>query len=270
MIVQSNGMADPNSARRIMMKKTKILMVAAALALFAPIVALTGCTIAAPTSTPSITVGSQQEGIWVNGQGEVQAVPDIAVLSLGVQAEAMTVAEAQDMASRAMDAVMAALKAKGVADKDIQTTGYSVYQQTRWENDKQESVVTGYQVSNNVQVKVRQVADAGTVLDAAVAAGGDLIRVQGVYFQVDEPAPYLEQARAKAVADAKAKAEQLAGLAGVSLGKPIYISENSYSPVIYRGAEMAASDSSMPAPTTPITPGETTITANVQIVYSIA
>ena len=252
------------------MKKTQVLMLAAALALIAPVMLLAGCTTAAPVYTPNITVGSQQEGLWVNGMGEVQAVPDVAVLNLGVQAEATTVAEAQSMASNAMTAVMAALKAGGVADKDIQTSGYSVYQQTQWDNNKQTSVVTGYQVSNTVQVKVRQVADAGTVLDAVVAAGGDLIRVQGINFQVDDPTPYIEQARAKAMADAQSKAGQLADLAGVTLGAPIYISESSSSPVIYRSAAMGATDSGAPAPTTPINPGETTITSNVQIVYGIS
>ena len=252
------------------MKARRFVMMAAALALIVPVLVLAGCTTAAPATTQNITIGNQQEGIWVNGLGEVQAVPDIAVLNLGVQAEAMTVAEAQAMASTAMDAVMAALKANGIDEDDIQTTGYSIYQQTRWDNDKQESVATGYQVTNNVKVKVRQVADAGTVLDAATRAGGDLMRVQGIYFEVDDPDPYLEQARASAMADAKAKAEQLADLAGVDLGKPIYITESYYSPVVYRGMEMAAQDSGVPAPTTPITPGETTITATVQIVYQIA
>ena len=251
-----------------MMKKNRILMVAAALALLVPVLALTGCTLEGPDSTPTINVGSQQEGIWVNGQGEVQAVPDVASLSLGVQAQAQTVTEAQEQASTAMDAVMTALKNNGVAEKDIQTTGYNIWQQTRWDPDRQEEQVTGYQVSNTVQVKVRQVENAGTVLDAAVTAGGDLMRVQGIYFEVDDPSAYLEEARAMAVADAKAKAAQLADLAGVKLGNPTYLSESSYSPVVYRGLEMAKADGAA-VPTTPITPGETTITASVQIVYAI-
>jgi len=140
------------------MKKNRIVMIAAAVALLLPVLVLAGCTAATPpATTQNITVGSQQEGIWVTGQGEVQAVPDVAVLNLGVQAQAPTVAVAQAQAKAAMDAVMAALKSSGVADKDIQTTGYNVWQQTRWDNNTQEEVVTGYQVSNTVQVKVRKV-----------------------------------------------------------------------------------------------------------------
>lgn len=251
------------------MKKNRMVMIAAALALLLPVLALAGCTVAAPAPATNITVGSQQEGIWVTGQGEVQAVPDVAVLNLGVQAQAPTVAVAQEQAKSAMDAVMAALKSNGVADKDIQTTGYNVWQQTRWDNNTQEEVVTGYQVSNTVQVKVRKVADAGAVLDAAVAAGGDLIRVQGIYFEVDDPTAYTTEARSKAVADAKKRAEQLASLAGVKLGNPTYITESYYNPVVYRAYDMAKAESAAGAPT-PITPGETTITASVQIVYSIA
>ena len=251
------------------MKKNRIVMIAAALALLLPVLALAGCTVAAPAPATNITVGSQQEGIWVTGQGEVQAVPDVAVLNLGVQAQAPTVAVAQEQAKSAMDAVMAALKSNGVADKDIQTTGYNVWQQTRWDNNTQEEVVTGYQVSNTVQVKVRKVADAGAVLDAAVAAGGDLIRVQGIYFEVDDPTTYTTEARSKAVADAKKRAEQLASLAGVKLGNPTYITESYYNPVVYRAYDMAKAESAAGAPT-PITPGETTITASVQIVYAIA
>ncbi|MBN1152446.1 MAG: SIMPL domain-containing protein [Dehalococcoidia bacterium] len=251
-----------------MTRKIRMAMIGAVLALLLPVLALAGCTAVAPATAPNITVGSQQEGIWVTGQGEVQAVPDIAVLSLGVQAQAPTVAEAQNQAKQAMDSVMAALKANGVEEKDIQTTGYSIWQQTRWDNDKQEEIVTGYQVSNSVRVKVRKVADAGTILDAAVTAGGDLIRVQGIHFEVDDPTAFLADARSKAVADAKMRAQQLASLAGVDLGKPTYITESYYNPIIYRDVEMAKADSQAPAPT-PITPGETTITASVQIVYAI-
>ena len=126
------------------MKKNRIVMVAAAMAMLVPVLILTGCTPAAPAVAPNITVGSQQEGIWVSGQGEVKAVPDVANITLGVQAQAPTVAEAQEKARQVMDAVMAALKNSGIAEKDIQTTGYNIWQQTRWDNEKQEEIVTGY------------------------------------------------------------------------------------------------------------------------------
>lgn len=256
------------------MKKNRILMVGTAIVVLVPVLSLVGCAAANPASASEFTainVSSQQEGIWVTGTGEVKAAPDVAVVSLGVQAQAPTVAEAQEQARDAMDSVIATLKANDVADEDIQTTGFNIRQRTRWDTNRQEEEVTGYQVSNNVQVKIRQVSEAGIVLDELVAAGGDLIRVQGIYFEVDDTSAYLDEARDKAVADAKARAEQLAELSGVNLGKPTYISEDSQTPVIYRAADMMAEEEAgMPAPTTPIEPGETTITATVQIVYEIA
>lgn len=256
------------------MKKKRMLMIGAAMALIVPVLSLVGCAAANPASASEYTeikVGGQQEGIWVTGIGEVKAAPDVAVVSLGVQATAPTVAEAQEQARHAMDSVIETLKASGVEEKDIQTTGFNIWQRTRWDSNRQEEEVVGYQVSNNVQVKIRQVAEAGIILDEVVEAGGDLIRVQGIYFQVDDTSAYLDEAREKAVTDAKAKAEQLAELSGVTLGRATYVSENTSTPVIYRGMDMARQEAGeMPAPTTPIEPGETTITATVQIIYHIS
>lgn len=237
-------------------------------ALLVPIIAATGCESAAPVSGQLAYPSTQQTGIWVNGRGEVQATPDIAVIDLGVQAQANTVEDAQAMASQAMQDVMAALEANGIDDKDIKTTGYNVWQQTRWDPDNQVEVVTGYQVSNNIEVKVRDVDMAGAVIDAVVRAGGDFIRVSGIYFEVDDPSGYLEQAREKAVADARAKAEQLADLAGVTLGTPTYVTESSETPTVYP-QRMAAEAPQEAGGTAPISPGETTIVATVQLIYSI-
>ncbi len=256
-----------------MQKKYKVLMIGMAFVLLVPVLSLVGCAAANPAlagQIPEIKIGGQQEGIWVTGIGEVKAVPDVATVNLGVQAQAPTVAEAQDQASRAMDRVMAALRDHGIAESDIQTTGFNIRQQTRWISDRQEEQVIGYQVSNNVRVQIREIADTGMVLDDVVAAGGDLIRVQGIHFEIDDPSVFLDAARAEAVADARSKAEQLADLAGVNLGRATYISESSHAPIIYRGIDRAMSPEDGPAPTTPIEPGETTITATVQIIFAMA
>jgi len=237
--------------------------------LLVAVLAAAGCESITPT-TPQINFpGTQQTGIWVSGRGEVQATPDLAVINLGVQAQAQSVAEAQDMASQAMQDVMAALEANGIADRDIRTTGYHIWQQTRWDPDNQEEVVTGYQVSNNIEVKVRDVARAGEVIDAAVQAGGDFIRVSGIQLEVENPAEYLAEARASAMADAQEKAEQLAELAGVNLGEPTFITEGSQVPVVYpqRGYMVEAAEAASGAP--PISAGETTIVTTVQVIYDI-
>ena len=211
---------------------------------------------------------SQPGGIAVTGRGEVTAVPDIAIVNLGVQAQAPIVAEAQTQASVAMDHVLAALRASGVADEDIRTTGFTIFQQTRWEPVRQESQVPGYVVTNSVEVTMRQIDDAGDILDAAVAAGGDFIRVHGISFELEDPTPYLTEARSAAVADGRSKAQQLAQLAGVTLGSPTYISETSSAPIIFRSVDMALPGTA-PVPATPIQPGETIVTVSIQLVYAI-
>ena len=212
----------------------------------------------------------QNTGIWVTGQGEAMAVPDIAELRLGVEAHANTVAEAQTQASEAMDKVVVALKDNGVAEKDIQTQRFSIYPVTRWISEKDEEEIIGYRVTNIVVAKIREMDKVGDIIDAVAEAGGDLTQIQGISFSVDDPTPYYEEARAKAVKDAKDKALQLADLADVKLGKPTYISEGLvYRPELTRGIYEAAAPAPAPPPETPISPGELKITLNIQVAYAI-
>jgi uncharacterized protein YggE len=208
----------------------------------------------------------QQTGIWVTGQGEAMAVPDIAALRLGVEVQADTVAEAQTQASDAMNKVQQALEDNGVAEKDIQTQQYSIYPVTKWISDRDEQEIVGYRVTNIVVAKIREIDKADTIIDAVAEAGGDSTRIQDISFDVDDETPYYEQARAKAVEDANNKATQLAELADVGLGKATYISEGAaYLPV------RADSYNVYPEAggTTPISPGELEITVQVQVIYQI-
>ena len=248
----------------------KGLVAVSCLALVLLSVAAVGCTEyfggSAESSISSSIASQQSVGIWVTGVGEVSVVPDVAVLSLGVQVQKDTVAEAQQEAVVAMDAVMAVLDYYNIDEGDIQTQQYSIQPLYRWDDGKQ--TLLGYSVTNTVTVKVRNTDDTGGIIDAAAAAGGDNIRVNSISFTVDEPETYLEDARKEAMADAKAKAKQLADLADVKLGKPIYIAEfgGSTPPVIYRDyAEGATPD----AVETSISPGETEVQLTVQVVYSI-
>jgi uncharacterized protein YggE len=242
-------------------------VVVISLALVLSLVGFSACT-AGPTTIGAVDVNSQQEGIWVSGQGEITATPDLATLYLGVEAQADTVADAQSQAAEAMDNVMAALSDNGVDDDDIQTQYFSIDQVTRWDSDKDEQVVTGYRVTNMVTAKIRDMDNIGAIIDAVAAAGGDYIRVNSIAFSVEDPSEYYEEARAEAMADAKAKAEQLADLAGIKLGAPTYISEGTiYAPVDYRGMDVE-----VPAAegyNTTISPGELDITLSVQVAYAI-
>ncbi len=243
------------------------------LALVVPVVALCGCT-GGTTSVGAVNLNSQQTGIWVSGEGKVSVTPDVALLRLGIEAQQNTVAEAQAEANRAMDEVMTALLGSGVAEKDIQTQYFSIYQVTRWDDYRDQEIVIGYRVTNTVLAKIRSVEEVGTVIDAVAAAGGDLTRIDSISFSIDTPTAYYNELRTKAIADAKAKAEQLAGLAGVRLGKPTFVSEGVQLPSpVYPRYDYYLEGAVVPAPaveTTSISAGETEIILTVQVAYAIA
>lgn len=248
----------------------KIWLVVIGLALLVGVVGFTGCD-GGVNGTLQLTgnLSGQQEGIWVTGEGKVQAEPDVATITLGVQAQADTAADAQAQVSQAMNDVMQVLEDQGIAKEDIQTRYYTVTQLTRWNDSKQQQEITGYQVTNTVTAKIRQVDKAGDVIDAVVAAAGDLIRINNIGFEIDDPTPYYDAARSIAIEQARAKAEQIASDSGVSLGKITYINESTSTPgPIYR---TFAADAAVPAPTeaTSISPGQLDITTTVQVVYSI-
>jgi uncharacterized protein YggE len=250
------------------MKKKKWLLILG-LALVVPVVALAGCA-AGPTTVEAVNLSSQQEGIWVTGEGKVTVTPDIALLRLGIEAQQTTVAGAQAEAAVAMEKVMTALADNGVAEKDIQTQYFSIYQVTRWDDFNNQEIVTGYRVSNRVNAKIREIDKTGAIIDAVAVAGGDLTRIDNISFSVDEPSLYHGEAREEAIADARAKAEQLAGLAGVKLGKATYISEGIQVPSpIYPRYEYGITAPTAPAVETQISPGETDIILSVQVAYAI-
>jgi uncharacterized protein len=212
---------------------------------------------------------SQQSGILVSGDGKVSVAPDMATLSLGIETQKDTVAEAQTQAASAMDGVMTALKENGVVGNDIQTSQFSITPVTKWDEDKQQQITLGYQVTNTVEAKVRELGKIGQIIDAVAVAGGDFARVQGISFSVEDPKPYQAKAREKALADAKSKADQMASLTGVTLGKPIYISESGYLPGPIRLDASAVPAETAAGSTTPISTGEQEISISVQITYEI-
>jgi uncharacterized protein YggE len=251
-------------------KWSSIIILGAILILAIP--ALTGCSL--PTSDPDtspVVVSQQPQGIWVSGTGEVSITPDIANLNLGVVAQEANVAQAMSDASDAMAKVMKALTDSGIDLKDIQTGYFSINQRTRWDDTRQTDSVIGYQVTNMVTIKIRKTDKVGDIIDSVVQAGGDFIRINGVNFSIEDPSKYYQDARAKAMAAAKSKAEELAKQAGLTLGKATYVVENAqYSP---RDGGYANFSISVPAPTVtiaaPISPGETKITLSVQVAYSV-
>lgn len=233
-------------------------------------------TVPAQSSTPEVKVSlnNQVEGIWVSGTGKVTVTPDIATLQLGIEAQEASVNEAQAKANEAMERVMSALAGNGVAENDIQTRYFRISQRTRWDDERQQEVVIGYRVTNQVVAKIRDMEKVGAIIDAAVATGGDYTRINNLNFSVDDPSAYYEEAREKAMADAKDKAERIASLAGMKLGEPTYISESTISPVyetfMAGSAPMPVVPAPAPAPAPSISPGEIEISVNIQIAYGIA
>ena len=241
----------------------------AGLVLAMGIAGLTACTAENGTSgqnVASLPIYTQQQGIVVSGVGKVSAVPDLAILTLGVQAQEATVANAQSIASTAMNKIMAALTADGVAAKDVQTQVFNITQVTQYDNNTQKQVVIGYQVTNTVVAKIRDLTKVGAIIDDVATAGGDVTRINGLSFTIEDPTNYNNQARKLAMDDAKAKAAQLASGLGVGLGKANYTSESSYLPPVpvSIGFEKAAG-----APSTPISVGESEVSVNVQVTFAI-
>jgi uncharacterized protein len=244
--------------------KKKYFIFATIIALLLTSVLLYGCQ---ENGTVTGISSSQQTGIWVTGQGKVTVTPDLAIIQVGIQAQGKSVADAQLQATTAMTDVMSALTANGIAAKDIQTQYFNIQQLTRWDNDKQEQVVYGYQVTNMVTVKIRDLTKPGTIIDAVALAGGDLIRVNSIQFTVEDPTVYYDEAREKAMADAQDTATQLASLSDVKLGKPIFISVSGSSspqaPTYFDQSVKEAGSS------TPISSGELEISLTVQVTYAI-
>lgn len=228
-----------------------------------------GVALTAIAGSAAIGAGSGDDTakrvLTVSGEGEVRAAPDEALLSAGVVTNARTAAVALSDNSRAMNEVFATLKRAGIADKDMQTSDFSVNPQ--YATDKNGNTlqdITGYQVSNTVNVRVDDLAKVGPTLDALVSSGAN--SVGGISFTIKNPKPLMAQARAEAVADAVARAQTLARAAGVTLGPIISITESGYSTPprpMYRMVAMAAPSS------TPVAGGEESVTANVSITWAI-
>ncbi|MBN9547004.1 MAG: SIMPL domain-containing protein [Alphaproteobacteria bacterium] len=201
--------------------------------------------------------------ITMSGHGEARAVPDTAMLSAGVSAQASTAAAALAANTTRMQAVLAALKKQGVPDKDIQTSNFSISPQYANGNG-QAPHVTGYQANNQVEVRLEDVSKLGVMLDALVTAGAN--QMNGVSFSIRNDTALLAQARAAAVAEARAKAETFAKAAGVSLGAILSIGEtgNEGPQPMYAAAPMMMRDKAVP-----VALGEQSVNADITIVWEI-
>lgn len=246
---------------------------------------------------PGPAVPAATNTITVNGTGSVVAIPDIATFSFGVTETAATVAAAQTAASTKTNAAIDALVSAGVATSDIQTISYDINPQYETTNEpciyntvvpvssgmssgaisggvmipvcpSSKSVLTGYDVSETIEVKVRDISQAGTLFQTIGALGVE--NVNDLQFSIDNMEAVQDQARSAAIADARTNASELASELGVSLVRIVGFSDNSGGgvvPLMYASNAMVASASAAPAPSIP--QGQQKVTDNVSVTYEI-
>ena len=198
-----------------------------------------------------------------SGEGKVVAKPDITKVNLSIVTDALTSKIAQDENSKKSKALTDYLKKQNIDDKDVKTTGYNIYPQYRYPQYGGQPTITGYQVNQSMEVKIRDLDKVSNILDGVVGAGAN--QVNGLSFEIDDPEALKAEARAKAIADAKKKANELKSQVGISLGKIVNFSENTGGypvPMYYDAKGMGGGGPSVHA-------GENEITVSVTITYQI-
>jgi len=232
-----------------------------ALALVLPLVA------AAPVFAQEVDMRPKIE---VLGEGEARVSPDMAIVTLAVLKEAPTAREAMDQNNSAMAAVIAALKEEGIAAKDLQTGGLSINPQWVYPDGKdpaEKPRITGYQVTNSLTVRVRDLAKVGGVIDRSVSLGVN----QGgnIVFTNDDPAEAMSEARKDAVENAMAKAKTLAEAAGVGLGSVLRITEGGGMPAPMPMMKSMRAQGMVAEASVPIEAGENTYTVQVNVTFEL-
>ncbi|MGO8099254.1 SIMPL domain-containing protein [Rhizobium leguminosarum] len=208
--------------------------------------------------------------ISVTGDGESSVAPDMAIVNLAVVKQAKTAREALDENNKAMNDVLAALKSGGIAERDLQTSGFSIQPQYNYpqpvDGQQQQPQLIGYQTINSVTVRLRDLAKLGAVIDQSVTLG---INQGGeIQFTNDKPDAAIEEARKAAVADAVKRAKTLSEAAGVKLGRILEINENvprAMPQPVYRATMMKeASDAAVP-----VQGGENNYNVSVTVTFAI-
>jgi hypothetical protein len=225
----------------------------------------------APRSTQPVAqaaaVTTSERSITVVGTGKVTGKPDIARVTVGIETQAPSLQTAVDDNKAKMNGLLETLQELGLAEKDIRTSNYSVYTERVSPPASGAEVSANqmiYHVTNQVDVTLRDVNQIGNVLDKAVAAGAN--NIYGVNFSVEDTAKLEADARAKAVADGQARAEELAQLNGVQLGEVLTVSEVVGGAVpLYRDAAMGLGGGGG----TPVQPGELEMSVSIQITYAV-
>ncbi|MDO8560944.1 MAG: SIMPL domain-containing protein [bacterium] len=211
-----------------------------------------------------------------SGEGKISAKPDVVKFTATVLSDGKTISEVQGDNTKRFNDVISFLKANGFADKDMKTVGYNVFPQYSYPRpctvfpclEDEKPKIVGYQISNTMEITVRDVAKTGDILSGVIDAGAN--EVSGLQFTIDRPNELKAQARKQAIDDVKAKAGRLAKDLGKKLGRITAFSESGYvPPPVYFKAESAMGGGLAPVPAPDIQTGENEITANVNITYEL-
>lgn len=210
----------------------------------------------------------------VMGNGEIYAKPDLALTSFSVITESKTVEVASTTNTTKMNTIIESMKALGIEEKDLKTTSFNIYPRYEWETDLSSSVwpqprnrvLVGYEVTQSLQVKIRDLSKVGEIIESATDAGSN--QVGSLQFTIDDEEGIKKQSRELAIKDAKAKAKDLSSQLGVRLVKIVNFSESSASPMYY-GLEKASYDSAEEVSVPQIEAGENKIDVTVYITYQI-
>lgn len=236
--------------------------VAAALALGLP--AMTANAQTAPQQ--ATVVASENTFLSVSAQAEASAVPDIARINVGVVTQGADANAAMRANAEQMDKVMSAVRAAGIASRDIQTGGINLYPQYR-HVENEAPVITSYQANNSVNLRVRDIAKLGQVLDALAAAGAN--QINGPSFEVDQTEPLYDQARMAALDKARARAELYAQRLGMRVLRIVSVSEGGGGMGVPRPMYAMAAPAARMQADTSVSPGESTLSANLEVVFEL-
>ena len=217
---------------------------------------------------PTTQVATSVPGtITVVGEGKVTLEPDIARVTIGVETVTSSVKDASDENRAAVESVLTALTEQGIAEGDLQTSGFSIYAERFGPEGPLSEGDVRYRVSNNVMVTIRDLDNVGTILDAAIEAGAN--NIYGVEFALDDPGIAESDARIAAIADAKAKAMELAELVELPLGTVVSVSEVVGTGGGYYAGNFAQQARAFGGGGTPITPGQLDLVMQLQVIFAI-
>lgn len=226
--------------------------------------ALLAASVASAQAPANATSGGTL--LKVSAQGEVQRAPDVAEIGVGVVTQAADAKAALSANAAQMNGVLDAVKRAGIEERDVQTSGVSLQPQYQY-GDNQPPKLNGYQASNRVSVKVRDIGEVGDVLDALVAQGAN--QIDGPTFTLDKPEAALDDARRAALTKARARAGMYAAALGLKVARIVSVDESGSGFQSPRPMMMAKAEMAMDARSTPVMPGEQTHSASLDVVFEL-